>query len=55
MFSLHLGAYIDLDPAVPPMLNRPRKIPHTMWVAVEDKRRVQEENEIIAAVDQPSE
>ena len=50
------GEYqIDLDPAVPPMLNRPRKIPHTMRAAVEDKLRVLEENGIIAAVEQPTE
>ena len=47
--------HIDLDPAVPPMLNRPRKIPHTMRAAVEDKLRVLEENGIIATVDQPTE
>ena len=29
--------HIDLDLAVPSMLNRPRKIPHTMWAAVEGK------------------
>ena len=46
------GEYqIDLDPAVPPMLN----IPHTIRAAVEDKLRVVEENGIIAAVEQPTE
>ena len=54
---MEMGAYpqIDLDPAVPPMLNRPRKIPHNMRAAVEDKLRVLEENGIIAAVEQPTE
>ena len=49
--------HIDLDPALPPMLNRPRprKIPHTMRAAVEDKLRVLEENGIIATMDQPTE
>lgn len=49
------GEYdIDMDETVPPVQNRPRKIPHTMRAAVENKLAQLEEAGVIVSVDQPT-
>ena len=50
------GVYdIDLDDSVPPVQNRPRRIPHTMRAAVQEKLQTMEKDGWIAKVDTPTE
>ena len=53
--GLFPGEYtIELDTAIPPVQNRPRRIPHTMKQAVESKLAEMEKAGIIARVDTPT-
>ena len=53
--GLFPGEYtIELDTAIPPVQNRPRRIPHTMKQAVESKLAEMEKAGIIAQVDTPT-
>ena len=53
--GLFPGEYtIELDTAIPPVQNRPRRIPHTMKQAVESKFAEMEKAGIIAQVDTPT-
>ena len=50
------GLYdIELDDSVPPVQNRPRRIPHTMRMAVQENLQAMERNGWIAKVDTPTE
>ena len=49
------GEYdIELDPAIPPVQNRPRKIPHTMKEAVEAKLKSLVQLGVLAEVEEPT-
>ena len=49
------GEYeIELDTAIPPVQNRPRKIPHTMKEAVEAKLKSLVQLGVIAEVEEPT-
>ena len=53
--GLFPGEYtIELDTSIPPVQNRPRRIPHTMKQAVESKLAEMEKAGIIARVDTPT-
>ena len=49
------GEYcIELDPAVPPVQNRPRRIPYKMRKAVEEKLACMEKAGVIVKVESPT-